>query len=108
MFNERMDKMITNKHLLIDRPHTVSGVQRIYKFKDGNGLSVVNCEILHGYPFAWEIAVLSNVRKNIFGEVIFDNLRYDTPLTDDVEVFSTDEEANEFIEKAAQYFGSEE
>lgn len=97
--------MITNKHLFVDKPHPISGVQRIYKFKDGNGLSVVNCAMLHSYPFAWEIAVISNVRKTVFGEVVFDNIRYDTPLTEDIEVFSTDEKANEFIEKAAKYFG---
>lgn len=97
--------MITNKNLLIDRPHPIGGVQRIYKFKDGNGLSVVNCKMLHSYPFAWEIAVISNVRKTRFGEIVFDDLRHDTPLASDVEVFMSDEEANAFIEKAAKYFG---
>lgn len=32
-------------------------------------------------------------------------LCYDTPLTSDVEVFDSDEEANAFIEKARLLFG---
>lgn len=97
--------MITSDNLLIDRSHELGGVQRIYKFADGNGLSVVNASMLHSYSFAWEIAVVSNVRKNMFGQVLFDQLRYDTPLTQGVEVFHSDEEANEFIKRAAMYFG---
>lgn len=96
--------MITSKYLISDTPH-LGGVSRIYKFKNGNGLSVVNSSMLHSYPFAWEIAVIDGVKKTIFGEVVFNCLRYDTPLTSDVEVFMSDEEANDFIEKAALYFG---
>jgi tRNA(Phe) wybutosine-synthesizing methylase Tyw3 len=50
--------------------------------------------MLHHYPFAWEAAVLD----------VDGSLRYDTPLTSDVEVFTTDEEANDFIRRAKFYF----
>ena len=49
---------ITDDCLLLERPHTISGVQRLYRFRGGHGLSVVNCQMLHSYPFAWEIAVV--------------------------------------------------
>jgi hypothetical protein len=46
--------------------------------------------MLHSYPFAWEAAV--------FHPKV--GLAYDTPLTSNVEVFFTDEEANGFIARA--------
>jgi len=93
---------LTDKNLLLEKPHIhafIGGVQRIYRFK-GGGLSAVNGKSLHNYPFAWEIAVLKGVSDS--GE--YDDLDYSTPLTEDVEVFDTDEEANAFIEKARKYF----
>jgi hypothetical protein len=92
--------MITNKHLLLERPNRIGGIQRIYRFADGHGLSVVNSPMLHSYPFAWEIAVVNGVDDS--GS--FDNLDYSTPLTKDVEVFADDKDANEFIERAAAHF----
>jgi hypothetical protein len=92
---------ITNDHLLLERPHRLGGVQRIYRFKSGYGLSVVNAPMLHSYPFSWEIAVLKDVKED--GR--FSDICYDTPLTDDVEVFPNDAEANAFIERAALEIG---
>jgi hypothetical protein len=92
---------ITNNHLLLERPNRIGGKQRIYRFSNGYGLSVVNATELHSYPFAWEIAVLKGVDEK--GN--FEDLCYDTPLTDDVEVFGSDEEANDFIERAAREIG---
>ena len=91
--------MLTNDHLLVERLHPgwVGGVQRLYRFKSGYGLSVVNSPMLHAYPFAWEAAVLKDVSED--GNKF--ELTYDTPLTSDVEVFSSDDEANEFIKRAA-------
>jgi len=80
--------MITDKNLTSEKPH-LDGVQRIYDLANGYKLSLINSPIVHAYPFAWEAAVLKD-----------NELRYDTPLTEDVEVFDTDEEANAFIEKA--------
>lgn len=102
--------MLTNKNLLVERPHILGypGVQRIYRFKNGAGLSVVDAPILHVYPFAWEIAVLKGIKEDAV-KVEFAGLDYSTPLTEDVEVFFDDESANAFIEKAEQYFnGSQE
>lgn len=92
---------ITDNHLLLERPH-LGGVQRVYRFPSGFGLSAVNASMLHSYTFAWEIAVLRNVHDN--GS--FDELTYDTPLTSDVEVFKTDDEANAFIARAFDELGS--
>ena len=95
--------MLTDENLLLNRPHPspfIGGEQRVYRFPCGNGLSVINGAMLHSYPFAWEIAVVTEVKDD--GR--FGHLTYDTPLTQDVEVFMDDDEANAFIEKAAAYF----
>jgi hypothetical protein len=92
--------MLTDENLLIERPHLssyIGGIQRIYRFKSGYGLSVVNSPMLHAYPFAWEAAVL----KGVTDDGDFESLDYSTGLTEDVEVFDSDEEANDFIRRAA-------
>ncbi len=93
--------MITDKHFLMEKPGSTGGVQRIYRFSDGHGLSLVNSSMLHSYGFAWEAAVLSGVDDK--GK--YDNIIYDTELTNDVEVFQSNAEANAFIERAAKLFG---
>jgi hypothetical protein len=94
--------MLTDENLVLERPHDIgNGVQRVYRSKSGYGLSAVNPQILRSYPFAWEIAVLKDVSKD--GKEF--TLDYSTPLTSDVEVFSSDEEANEFIHRAAVELG---
>jgi len=95
---------LTDECLLSERPHhaPIGGVQRIYRFKDGHGLSLVNGPMLHSYEFAWEAAVLKDVRDD--GR--FGSLDYDTPLTSDVEVFDSDDEANAFIKRAIAHFGA--
>lgn len=77
-----------------------NGIQRLYRFNNNYGLSLVNTPILHTYPFAWEAAVIrfDSAESDVF------NIIYDTELTDDIEVFDTDEEANAFIEHAEQLF----
>ncbi len=77
------------------RTGRMGGQQFIYDLGNGYGLSAVNSPDLHSFPFAWEFAVVSNPTATGF-----DDLDYSTPLTQDVEVFSSDEEANEFIAKA--------
>lgn len=94
--------MLTEKNCLIEKPHFGGGVQRIYRFPGGYGLSMVNSPMLHSYPFAWEAAVVTDVTDN--GG--FSGLTYDTPLTSDVEVFDTEDEANAFIERAAAHFSA--
>ncbi|MGI9504235.1 MAG: hypothetical protein ACR2RE_14395 [Geminicoccaceae bacterium] len=91
---------LIDDYLLLERPHPggLDGVQRLYRFPSGYGLSLVNSPMLHSYSFAWEAAVLKNVKEN--GD--FDSLTYDTELTSDVEVFVSDTKANEFIKRAAE------
>lgn len=93
---------ITDENLIVERPHKseyIGGVQRIYRLANGYGLSAVNGARLRSYPFAWEIAVVTNVRDD--GD--FSDLSYETPLTEDVEVFMTADAANEFIARAIQW-----
>lgn len=95
---------ITDKNLVVERIRDdgINGVQRIYGFKNNTGLSLVNGSMLHSYKFAWEAAVINDV--NEAGG--FTNINYDTPLTNDIVVFETDDETNEFIQKAEEYFES--
>lgn len=86
---------LTNDYLEEERGNRIGGTQRIYKFPSGYGLSLINSPMAHAYPFAWEAAVLAPDGQ----------LSYDTPLTQDVEVFQTDDEANAFIQKAAIEIG---
>ena len=90
--------MITNENLVLERPH-LGAMQRLYRLGNGYGLSVVNSPMLHGYPFAWEAAVVTGMEES--GN--FAELTYETPLTSDVEVFETDEEANTFIQRAIEW-----
>ena len=85
----------------MERPNAIGGVQRLYRFPSGYGLSAINSPMAHSYPFAWEIAVLKNVTED--GK--HGGCCYDTPLTSDVEVFDTADEANKFIRRAALEIG---
>jgi hypothetical protein len=110
-----VEDKITDQCLIVERPHKLSktadvlkdeswrGVQRIYKLPNSFGLSLVNVPALRSYPFAWEAAVLTDVKDNgDFGE-----LTYDTPLTNDVEVFMTTGAANSFINRAIEWASSQ-
>lgn len=93
---------MTNDGLILTRNTGISGEQRLYRW--GNwGLSVVNGSALHSYAFRREAAVVHFTDKR--GPNDFD-LCYETPLTSDVEVFQSDEEADEFVERARAYFES--
>lgn len=90
---------LTDKNLVNERAH-LSGTQRVYRV-GRYGLSLVNSPMLHSYEFEWEAAVLD------FGDSDSNEkfkLTYDTPLTDDVEVFMSDDEATSFIDKAFAWF----
>jgi len=80
-----------------------NGTQRLYRFKNNYGLSLVNSPILHAYPFAWEAAVIKFTSSESDEFVIV----YDTELTDDVVVFGSDEGTNAFIERAATLFNTD-
>ena len=90
--------MLIEEGKLTQRPSLsafMGGEQVIYDLGNGYGLSLINSPMAHIYSFAWEAAVVSEPTA-----VGFKDLSYDTPLTQDVEVFSTEEEANAFIERA--------
>lgn len=93
--------MLPQEYLIYSGPHSCfsHSEQRIYRLPNGYGLSCVNAPELHSYPFAWEIAVLDGVKQSKRGRWNY-RLVYDTPLTDDVVVFGSDEEAAEWIEAA--------
>lgn len=88
--------MITDDMLIKERSH-LGGVQRIYGLPNGFQLSLINAPMVHAEEFAWEAAVRDRGGK----------LVYDTPLTTDVEVFATDDEANAFIQRAKEWALSE-
>lgn len=90
---------LTNDHLESERPHDpfIGGVIRLYRYGPRFQLSLIDGAMAHSFPFAWEAAVL-----------VDGCLCYETPLTDDVEVFRTDEEANAFLDKAKTWFASPE
>lgn len=97
--------MLTDENLLLEQPHPapyVGGVQRVYRFPGGYGLSLINGPGARCHSFAWEAAVIKGVQDN--GR--YDSIVYSTPLTDDVAVFDSDDEANAFIREAAAYFAS--
>lgn len=93
---------LTKQNLVLERDHPsgLGGIQRIYRFDTGYGLSLINGSVFRSRPFAWEAAVLMDV--SVDGTKFV--LTYDTELTDDVEVFNSDEEANTFIERAERLF----
>lgn len=83
--------MLTDDGLLLERSYLFGGTQRLYRW--GNyGASAVNSSMLHHFPFAWEVAVLRYEGERGW-------LAYDTPLTNDVEVFASDSATNEFLMK---------
>ena len=85
---------LINTGFVKEDANEIGGVQRIYKFASGWGLSLINSPMAHSYPFAWEAAVLNPNGR----------LDYSTELTSDVVVFDSDEEANEFISRAYMLF----
>jgi hypothetical protein len=84
---------LTDLCLRDERPHWDNGVQRTYALPNGYELSLINFPNAHPYPFAWEGAVVDP----------HGHLNYDTPLTNDVEVFFTDEDADAWIIDAIEW-----
>jgi hypothetical protein len=84
---------LTDLCLREERPHFSEGVQRNYALPNGYELSLINFPNAHIYAFAWEGAVIDPHGK----------LDYDTPLTSDVEVFMTEEDADAWIISAIEW-----
>lgn len=91
---------MTNEGLLLTRHSGIAGEQRLYRWGDW-GLSVVNGPMLHAYSFAREAAVLYFTDKRGLNDF---ELCYSTPLTSDVEIFHSDEDADAFVIRAREYF----
>ena len=99
--------MLTDKCLVLEVEHFTfpeSGKQKLYLLPNGYGLSVVNSPELHHYKFAWEVAILKNFIFETKNKYTFE-LDYDTELTNDAEVFSSDRDTNKFILKALKILG---
>lgn len=93
---------ISDKYLILDRPHKIGeGRQRLYRI-GVYGLSLVNPKQLHAYEYAWKVAIIKYTGLGTAEDPDYD-LVYSTGLTDDVEVFDTDEETNFFIGYALGY-----
>lgn len=60
--------------------------------KPGWSISLIRGDIFHSYKYAWEGAMIGP-----------GGVDYSTPLTNDVEVFATDEDAIAWIVKAYQW-----
>ena len=80
----------------IERPHTCDprGVQKVYKFTNGYGASVVRFRSSYGGSRGlWELAVL---KFDADGEW---DLTYETPITSDVIGHLTDDEVDELLDQ---------
>jgi len=71
------------------KPHpSLPGTQAIVQFKNGFGASIISGSMFYSRPGCpYEIAVLDSEGK----------ITYDTPITDDVCGYLTEEEANELL-----------
>lgn len=80
----------------IERPRSIGGVQRLYRFENGYGASVVRGYGSYGVDGGfWELAV---IRLTGAGENDWD-LCYDTPITDDVLGWLTERKVDEVLAK---------
>jgi len=78
---------------LIEENSINEGIQKIYRFDNGYGASVVKHKFSYGYNQGlWELAVIK------FGAARW-NICYETPITGDVLGSLTDEEVDELLNK---------
>ena len=83
---------------LFERPHTagMGGVQKIYRFPNGYGASVVRFPYSYGYELGlWELAV---IKFNGKGADAY-SLTYETDITDDVIGHLSGDEVDEILSK---------
>lgn len=82
-----------DEFLIIDSDYKALGRQKIYKFPNGYGASVVKTKWSYvGKKGLWKLAVI------IFDDCSW-NLCYDTPITDDVIENLEWDEVEEYLEK---------
>jgi hypothetical protein len=81
---------------LIERPRTTGGVQRLYRFANGYGASVVQGPYTYGGPEGlWELAVL-DWPEPTEGDAGW-HITYKTPITDDVLGWLSEEEVDDVL-----------
>lgn len=83
---------------VVELPHSImDGTQKIFKFANGYGASVVRGSFSYGGDKGkWELAVITHEKYD--GLLEF-KLTYDTPITDDVEGYLSDDSVNELLSK---------
>ena len=84
----KINTLNIKKDFTVERETVYNGYQLIFMFSNGYGASVVE----HDYSKGLEIAVLDSNNK----------ITYDTPITDDVLGYLTDEEANTILERISK------
>lgn len=77
---------------LVFKPHPIGdGVQARMDFKNGYGVSVIKFNGSYGYPNFWEVAVMYK-----------GSLTYDTPITDDVLGWQTEDDVTNVMKQVQQ------
>lgn len=80
----------------VDEGPRLGGIQYIYAFPNGYGVSLIKSEFSYGgQADLWEIAV---IEINSVDTLEW-NLCYDTPVSDDVIGYLTDDEAREIMKQ---------
>jgi len=87
--------MKIESYKVLSRFAGISGFQRIYRFPNGYGASVVDGRSLHSYPFYTEIAVI--MFKGDSNDKF--DLVYDTPVTNDVIITDGLEDETNYLEQ---------
>lgn len=81
---------MTFEDLKFDVHPSGDGVRATYQFMNGYGASIIRCELSHGGPAGlFELAVLD---RNY-------NVIYDTPVTNDVEGYLTEEDITNLLQQ---------
>lgn len=81
---------------------SVVGVQKVYRFENGYGASVVR----HNYSYGgdqgfWELAVLTIENKPSNPRGWTHHITYDTPVTNDVIGWLTEEQVQDYLDQIA-------
>ena len=77
----------------IKKAHKMGGEHTLHFFENGYGASVVRFEYSHGFDQGlWELAVIKGIEDDY-------TLTYDTPVTDDVIGYLSEEKVNDILDQ---------